>query len=129
MAALNRDSLMELFRFYQAAVVNTLFGFGLYALLITLGLNLYLAQAISFVAGVAFNYVVYSRHVFRTGRSAKLRFAAAYGSNYAMNLALLWLFNQFFHNAYLVGFAASIIASLINYFALKHLVFIGRSAG
>ena len=126
MASLKRSNAMELFRFYQAAVVNTLFGFGLYAILIAFGMNLYSAQAIAFVSGVIFNYVVYSRHVFRTGESAKLRFAAAYALNYLINLGLLWLFKKFVHNDYVVGFAASIVASLINYFALKYLVFVTR---
>lgn len=114
----------ELWRFYQAAVVNTAFGFGLYALLIWLGLDRYVAQAISFVSGVAFNYLTYSRHVFRDGERAKFRFALAYGSNYVVNLALLWLFSLVVRNAYAAGFSASLAASLINYFALKYLVFV-----
>ena len=118
----------ELWRFYQAAVVNTVFGFGLYAILVALGVNLFAAQAISFASGVTFNYFMYSRHVFRDGERAKLRFLAAYGVNYLINLGLLALFNRFVHNDYAAGALATLIASLINYFALKHLVFVRRAA-
>ncbi len=114
----------ELWRFYQAAVINTAFGFGLYALLIWLGLDRYVAQAIAFVSGVAFNYLVYSRHVFRDGARAKARFAMAYGLNYLVNLGLLKLLSLFVANAYIAGFSASLAASLINYLVLKHLVFV-----
>ena len=117
----------ELWRFYQAAVVNTAFGFGLYALLIFLGVNPFAAQAISFASGVTFNYFMYSRHVFKDGERAKLRFIAAYGVNYLLNLSLLALFKLFIHNDYLAGAVVTLIASLINYFALKHLVFVRKT--
>jgi len=122
-AHMRRPRWAELWRFYQAALVNTAFGFGLYAALITCGVNLYLAQAISFSAGVTFNYFMYSRHVFRDGTRDKGRFILAYIFNYGVNLALLAVLNLLIHNAYATGAGATLAASLINYFALKHLVF------
>lgn len=119
----SRAVILELWRFYQAAVVNTVFGFGLYAILITLGMDIFLAQAVSFVCGVAFNYVVYSKHVFPTAQAAKIRFAIAYVVNYGMNLGFLWVLTRVTSNGYIAGFGASLIASLINYFALKFAVF------
>lgn len=115
--------LRELLRYYQAGILNTLFGFGTYSSLIFLGLNLYLAQFISHFAGVVFNYFSYSRHVFRDSGPAKLRFTLSYVGNYLMGLAVLAAMAQIIRSPYVAGLAAIVIVSLINYFVLKHLVF------
>lgn len=113
----------QLIRFYQAAAINTLFGFGVYALMIRLGVNLYVAQAIAQVLGVTFNYFTYSRHAFRDREASKRSFVLAYIGNYLVNLALLAIFARLVHSAYLAGLAATIAASLINYIVLRSLVF------
>jgi putative flippase GtrA len=105
-------------------VVNTIFGFGLYALLVKFGVNLYLAQIISHLLGMCFNYFTYSRHVFREKGPAKLRFAGAYGVNYLMSLGALAVADIFIESPYVAGFIATVSASLINYFALKYAVFV-----
>ena len=99
-----------LIRYYQAG-------------LIALGLSAYPAQALSHVLGMAFNYVTYSRHVFRDAGSAKLRFAASYAVNYVMSVATLAGLKQAMANDYLAGLLAAVIVSVINYVALKYLVF------
>ena len=114
----------ELWRYYQAGVINTAFGFGTYSLLVWLGVNLYIAQIIAQILGVTFNYFTYSRHVFKDRQAGKLRFALAYIVNYLVNLAFLALFDRFMRSPYLAGFLATVCASLVNYFALKHAVFV-----
>ena len=112
-----------LVRYYQAAIVNTLFGYSLYALLVAAGLNMYLAQLIGHVLGVIFNYFTYSRYAFRDAKGSKARFALAYVGNYLVGLAMLALASTVLKSPYAAGFAALIFASLINYFVLKSLVF------
>jgi putative flippase GtrA len=119
--------LAQLIRFYQAAAINTAFGFGIYALMIWFGVNLYVAQIIAQILGVTFNYFTYSRHVFRDRVAVKSSFILAYTSNYLVNLALLALFDRVFHSDYIAGLSATICASLVNYFALRSLVFRKRS--
>lgn len=113
----------QIWRYYQAGVLNTVFGFAMYALLIKLGLNMYVAQIISHLLGVAFNYSTYSRYVFAGSRSAKIRFVASYVVNYLLGLSALFLFSQVVASPYAAGLLATIAVSIINYFALKHLVF------
>jgi putative flippase GtrA len=119
--------LGELWRYYQAGVINTLFGFGLYALFVGAGLNMYVAQVIAHMLGVAFNYLTYSRHVFRDATPAKGRFALSYLGAYGLGVAVLALVSQWVASPYLAGAVATVIVSLVNYFALRHLVF-ARSA-
>ena len=104
-------------------MVNLAFGYGLYAGLIALGLSAYPAQALSHMLGMAFNYVTYSRHVFRNAGPAKLRFVASYAVNYVLSLATLAGLKQVMANDYLAGLLAAVIVSVINFAALKYLVF------
>jgi putative flippase GtrA len=118
----------QIIRYYQAGVVNLAFGYGLYAALVALGVSAYPAQAIAHVLGMGFNYVTYSRHVFRDAGPAKLRFVASYGVNYVLSLAMLAGLKQVMTNDYLAGLLAAVIVSVINFVALKYLVFKRNSA-
>lgn len=110
-------------RYYQAGIVNTAFGYGLYALLVWAGLSPYLAQLLAHVTGVAFNYVTYSRFAFPDARAAKVRFAVFYVVTYALSAALLAVALQFFDSPYVAGLAAALVASVVNYFILRQFVF------
>ncbi len=119
-------SLIELFRFYQAALVNAMFGFGLYAAFIWLGLNIYFAQILAQVIGAAFNYLTYSRHVFRDSEPAKFRFFVTYLAQYLLGLTILFIFEKIIPSPYVLGIIVLVITSLANYFTLKYLVFVRR---
>lgn len=120
--------LARLWRYYQAGVVNTLFGYGIYALLLQFGLGIYAAQAIAHVLGVVFNYLTYSRYAFRDSQGSKVRFLLSYGANYLVSLAALAAAAQVFRSPYIAGLAAIIFVSLLNFFVLKHLVFVRKAA-
>jgi putative flippase GtrA len=119
----NWEQIHEIVRFYQAAIVNTVFGISAYTLLVWLGMNIYAAQAISHVMGTIFNYFTYSRHVFRGASPAKMRFAISYAIYYVVNLAILAALAQFISSPYVAGIGAVFLASVLNYFALRRLVF------
>ena len=120
--------LARLWRYYQAGTVNTLFGYGVYALLLKLGLWMYAAQLVAHMLGVGFNYFSYSRHVFHDTRASKLRFVVSYGFNYLLALASLAAASQLIPSPYLAGAVAVLVVSLANYFVLKNLVFVGPRA-
>ena len=113
----------RLIRYYAVGGINTVFGFGLYSLLIWLGLNLYLAQFISYPIAVAFNYFTYSRHVFRGHDRRPVAFIGAYAYNYVQGVALLAMVHHFVANPYGAGFIALLIGTAINYFVLRRFVF------
>ncbi|RST30362.1 GtrA family protein [Sphingomonas ginkgonis] len=113
----------ELWRYYQAGAVNTLFGYSLYALLVAAGLNLFAAQIVSHVTGAAFNYWTFSRHTFRDRQGSKTRFVLAYAGQYLLSLACFALLAPLIRSPYLIGLVTIGIVSLLNYFVLKQLVF------
>jgi putative flippase GtrA len=115
--------LERLIRYYGVGAINTAFGFGLYSLLVFLGLNLFLAQLGATVCGVIFNYFTYSRHVFTGDRRSPMAFVAAYVFNYLMGLGLLALIHTVVKNPYGAGFLGLLVATAINYFVLRRFVF------
>ena len=118
----------QLWRYYQAGIVNTAFGYGLFALFVRLGLNIYLAQIASHVLGMVFNYFTYSRHAFAGHETTKLRFVLSYAGNYLLGLGMLAIASHLIASPYIAGFVALVIVSLVNYFVLKRLVFRERPA-
>ena len=79
-------------RFLATGVLNTAFGYGLYALLVALGVPYLPALALATVAGVVFNFFTFGRLAFRVAlaRATFARFLAGYGVALAFNAALLW---------------------------------------
>ena len=85
-----RARIAEILRFGVAGLVNTAFGFGVYASLVLAGLPVFLALLLATVAGVFFNFLTYGGYAFRQLAARRLpRFLVAYGGIYAFNLALL----------------------------------------
>ena len=119
----NAEHIAEVWRYYKAGVINTLFGVGLYFALVYLGLNLYVAQIVSHVTGVIFNYYMFTRHVFRDHKPNKLSYIGSYGVNYLFGLGFLAFYHSFFPSPYLAGFLTVVTTSIINYFILKKFVF------
>jgi putative flippase GtrA len=119
-------SIERLRRYYQAGIVNTAFGYGLFALFVALGLNMYLAQIAAHLLGVAFNYFTYSRHAFHDAKASKLRFVLSYAAIYVLGLASLWAASQVIASPYLAGFVAVVFVTLVNYLVLRHWVFTFR---
>jgi putative flippase GtrA len=119
----------RILRYYQAGVVNALFGYGAFAALVALGLNIYLAQIIAHIAGTAFNYITYSRYAFRGHSGSPTRFIASYAANYGLSLATLAAFTHLGFSPYVAGLFSVLIVSLINYFILAKVVFTSREAG
>jgi putative flippase GtrA len=118
----------RLMRYYGAGVVNTLVGYGLYAGFVALGLNIYVAQALGHVLGMAFNYFSYSRFAFRDEQGSKTRFIGSYAVNYVLGAALLFLAVRIIPNPYLGGLLSTLVLSVINYFILSRFVFRVKAA-
>ena len=122
------DEWKRLWRYSQAGLVNTLFGYGLYALFVWAGVNMYVAQITAHVLGMTFNYFTYSRFAFAGRDGSKGRFIASYILNYVLGLIALAAAAQAIRSAYLAGLVSVVFVSIVNYFILKRLVFRVQSA-
>jgi putative flippase GtrA len=121
--------LRRLWRYYQVGIVNMAFGYGLFALFVKVGLNIYVAQAAAHVLGVIFNYFTYSRHAFSDMTGSRSRFVLSYAFNYLLSLATLAAVEQLIESPYLAGLVTVVFVSLLNYFVLKRFVFTPRTSG
>ena len=120
--------LQEVWHYGQTGAVNAAFGFLLYSLLVRLGVNIFQAQIAATIVGVAFNYVTYSRHVFRDAGPAKLRFLLSSIANYLVSLAMLAVASRLVTSPYLAGLLAIVVTAAVNYVLLKYAVFTRRSS-
>ncbi len=121
MKALHSHAKGTFVRFLVMGVVNTAFGYLLFALLLYVGLHPQPALAIAFVGGVAWNYFTHARLVFGKRSLAQLppyvlAYLAIYGVNAGGLQALL-----------AAGFAAHIAqAVLVPPMAVLAYILIGR---
>ena len=101
-------------RFLAIGLVNTLFGYGVYAGLIFITLPNLLALFLATIAGIIFNYFSFGRVVFRVrgGWRVFAKFVIAYSMVYTVNAALLSLLTRgHYFNAYLAQ-AACVLPSV-----------------
>lgn len=114
---------LQMARYYAAAALNLMFGYLMFACLLWLGLQVFVAQAVGYVLGVIFNYVTYSRIAFTGKQGGKLSFVASYVVNYLASVVFLWLVLKALPSPYVGGLVATIAVSLVNYLVLKKWVF------
>ena len=112
-------------RFLFVGGINTLFGYGVFSLLILLKVYYPIALFLATVMGVVFNYFTIGRIVFRRkGREYILRFVSVYAVVYFFNLGLLKLLNQVFYLNILISQIICLFpVVLLNYFLQKRIVF------
>jgi putative flippase GtrA len=100
-------------------VLNTLFGYGVFALFIYLGMHYSLAALLGTVLGILFNFQTIGRLVFNSySRGLIFRFTAVYGATYLLNVVGLYFFNRAGINNYIAGailiFPVAVIAFNLN---------------
>ncbi|MCC3245814.1 GtrA family protein [Methylocystis sp. WRRC1] len=117
-------------RFLVVGVINTIFGYGVFFILLRMGLAPTAALAVSTSLGVLFNFLTTGRIVFANSDATRLwRFVAVYGLVFIFNAACL-------EGALAIGAGAALAQALLlapcvalSYFLNRTLVFnIGQKA-
>lgn len=119
----------QVWRFLQAGIANTLFGFGLYSLFVMSGVQMYLAQVVCQLIGVTFAYFTYSRHVFVDAPASRPRFLLAYALHYLVGFGTLSLASRVWPSPYAAGLIAILVAAAFNFVVLRQFVFVAQIAG
>ena len=115
----------KFFRFIIVGIINTAFGYALFALLIYLKFHYSIAVLISTILGVLFNFKTIGEIVFNNKSNRLiLRFCMVYFITYWLNVFIIFIFKKVIsENLYLVGFLALIPVALITFFLNKYFVF------
>lgn len=115
----------QIIKFILVGILNTAFGYSLFALFIYLGLYYPLAVLFSTILGVLFNFKTIGKLVFGSSDNGLIfRFALVYVITYLLNIFFLWLFKKFgFENMYINGFVLLIPLATVSFLLNKFFVF------
>ncbi|MCX6238351.1 MAG: GtrA family protein [Bacteroidia bacterium] len=121
---LNKLLKNKLILFFVVSGLNTVFGYGLFALLIFIGIIYPLALLISTIAGILFNFKTIGVVIFKNHNNILIfKFLGVYGITYLCNLGGLALFKSFEINIYLSGAILLIPVGLLAFILNKIFVF------
>lgn len=122
-AVRSHANLRRFLLFLVAGGINTLFGYGTFALLIWLGAGNTLAVVLGTAAGILFNYNTIGRVFAARGLSRLPHFVGIYAVIMVANAALLHLLTQAGLGAYLAE--ALVVAALApcSFLAMRSFVF------
>lgn len=113
--------------FILVGMLNTVFGYSLYALLIYLNFHYSAAVFLSTVLGVLFNFKTTGNLVFKSNDNALIvRFVAVYVVIYLVNLAGLRIYRIFDDNMYLAGLLMIVPSALLAFVLHSRFVFKGN---
>ena len=120
-----RDLLPKRFiLFLFVGLVNTSFGYGLFALLIYLKVHYSLACLISTFMGILFNFKTTGVIVFKNNNNLLIfRYFLAYGITFLLGLLFLYITNYFKISNYIAGAVWLLPGGIISYFLMKSIVF------
>lgn len=115
----------QFLRFILVGGLNTLFGYGVYCLMILIGLSYVSATLISQTLGVLFNFVTTGNLVFENSNKRLIfKFVLSYVITYFINIGanrILQLWLQC--NQYISGFGAILVSALCSFLILKLFVY------
>jgi putative flippase GtrA len=113
----------KILKFLVTGVLNTIFGYSVYAGLIYINRPYYIALFIATVSGVIFNYFSFGSIVFQTDNTWRIfgKFVAAYIVIYVANTLLLSMLTNSFHLNPYIGQAICIPLNVLASWLLMNL--------
>ena len=114
----------KLTRFFLVSGLNTVFGYGLFAVLLFVGLAYPFALLVSTIAGILFNFKTIGNLVFKSNDNKLiLKFIGVYGVTYLSSLGVLTLLKQLDINLYLGYMLLVVPMGLLAFLLNKKFVF------
>lgn len=112
-------------RFLFVGLLNTIFGYSLFAIFIFINLHYSLAVLCSTILGVLFNFKTTGKLVFDSHENSLIfRFIAVYIIIYVLNISFLWCFKYLgFENMYINGVVLLAPLAIVSFVLNKKYVF------
>lgn len=121
---IGRGDIWQAIRFLAVGVLNTAFGYVIFAAGILAGLASGIALALAMVIGVIFNFFTLGRLVFDSRDPARLpRFVGVYALTYVVNLILLRLLEGAGVGPLLAQLACLPVTVSLTFLLMRFLVF------
>ena len=110
--------------FILVGILNTMFGYAVYAFFIFLHLHYSLAVLLATIIGVLFNFKTIGHFVFKNASNALLyRFVGVYAITYLLNVAGLKGCDLYHINMYLAGFIVAGPVAVVAFVLQRTFVF------
>ena len=111
-------------KFVLVGILNTAFGYLVFALLLFLGLHYTLAVILSTIAGVLFNFKTTGTLVFKNHNNKLIfKFVAVYTITTTLGIIILRMAELAHINLYLAGLVSTGICAIISFLLNKNWVF------
>lgn len=111
-------------RFVAVGLLNTGFSYAVYAMFLFAGFGFKSANLAALVLGILFSFRTQGALVFRNNDGRLfLRFVAGWTVIYLLTISAIGLFVELGANAYLAGFMALPVSTVLSYLVQKHFVF------
>ena len=111
-------------RFLFVGMLNTIVGYGIYAILIFFNINYLLANTLSTIVGVLHSYLWNRFFTFKSKEKALkeiIKFIFVYICSYLLGMIILYLFTSILHlSPYIAGLINLFITTLISWFGHKY---------
>ncbi|MBP1763531.1 MAG: GtrA family protein [Firmicutes bacterium] len=115
---------IQFIKFLFVGVINTAFGYSLFALFIYLGVHYSIAVLFSTILGILFNFKTTGVMVFNSRDNSLIgRFFLVYTILYIVNIALLTILANLKFNMYLAGALLLLPLALMSFVLNKKFVF------
>lgn len=113
-------------KFILVGILNTIFGYCVFALLLYLGLHYSFAVVLSTILGILFNFKTTGCLVFKNKENKLIfKFFAVYAIICSINILLLRTAEVFHVNLYLAGFVSTGLMAILSFILNKNWVFKG----
>lgn len=111
-------------KFILVGILNTMFGYGIFALLLFFGLHYTLSVVLSTVAGIAFNFKTTGTLVFKNNDNKLIfKFVAVYALTCVTGIIILRIAEISHINLYFAGLASTGLCAVIAFLLNKNWVF------
>jgi putative flippase GtrA len=127
-ALVKRFLSLQVARYGIVGISNTLFSYGVYALVVFLGFRYHIASIVSIVVGIIFSFITQGAVVFKgISTAAFIRYVLVWCVLYFVNILLIDLLVKLSLDVYQAGAVATLPIVMLAYFFMKHFVFRLRS--
>lgn len=111
-------------KYIAVGIVNAIFGYSLFALLVYMNVHYALAMLLTTIIGIIFNFKTIGNIVFKSNDNSLLfKFVLVYAITYFLNIAGLRMFERHNINMYLGGFLLLFPIAVISFMLHNRVVF------
>lgn len=114
----------QIISFILIGIVNTIFGYTVYAIFLSIGFNYILSTLLATLLGILFNFKTIGKYVFDSHNNRLIfKFFSVYVIIYFVNILIIKTLKTYGYNDYIAGAFALPVSALLSFILNKYYVF------